>query len=173
MSERILIPLDGSRIGESVIPFAESLASVFSAELILFQVVEPELSISESANVEVASAMQKALQGRQASALAYLDAVGEQLKAKGLRVSPAYIIASMSPTDEIIEYAEANAVDLIAMSTHGRSWVGRWVFGSVTDKVLHAGDTPVWWFGRKRLEYSAPSIRGMELKKWTLLWRGD
>ena len=44
---------------------------------------------------------------------------------------------------EIIDYAKANDIDLIAMSTHGRSGIGRWVFGSVTDKVLHAGDTPV------------------------------
>ena len=44
---------------------------------------------------------------------------------------------------KIIDYAESNAVDLIAMSTHGRSGIGRWVFGSVTDKVLHAGNTPV------------------------------
>ena len=45
--------------------------------------------------------------------------------------------------DGILEYAEANRIDLIAMSTHGRSDIGRWVLGSVTDKVLHAGNTAV------------------------------
>ncbi len=45
--------------------------------------------------------------------------------------------------DRIIDYAKENAIDLIAMSTHGRSGISRWVFGSVTDKVLHAGDIPV------------------------------
>jgi len=48
-----------------------------------------------------------------------------------------------SAPDQILEYAEANAIDLITMSTHGRSGIGRWVLGSVTDKVLHAGDMAV------------------------------
>jgi nucleotide-binding universal stress UspA family protein len=43
----------------------------------------------------------------------------------------------------ILDYAEAKPVDIITMSTHGRSGIKRWVFGSVTDKVLHAGDMPV------------------------------
>jgi len=52
-------------------------------------------------------------------------------------------LRSGSAAEEIITYAEENNIDLIAMSTHGRSGIGRWVFGSVTDKVLHAGDVPV------------------------------
>ena len=43
----------------------------------------------------------------------------------------------------ILDFAELNSVDLIAMSTHGRSGINRWVFGSVTEKVLYAGDTAV------------------------------
>jgi nucleotide-binding universal stress UspA family protein len=45
--------------------------------------------------------------------------------------------------EEIVSYAEANDIDLIVMSTHGRSGIGRWAFGSVTDRVLHTGDIPV------------------------------
>ena len=44
---------------------------------------------------------------------------------------------------EILNYAEANAIDLIAMSTHGRSGIGRWIFGSVTEKLLQTGSTPI------------------------------
>ncbi len=51
--------------------------------------------------------------------------------------------SGVSGRKRFLEYAGANAIDLIAMSTHGRSGIGRWVFGSVTDKVLHAGDTAV------------------------------
>jgi nucleotide-binding universal stress UspA family protein len=46
-----------------------------------------------------------------------------------------------SAANHIIDFAEANDIGLIAMSTHGRSGIGRWIFGSVTDKVLHAGHT--------------------------------
>jgi nucleotide-binding universal stress UspA family protein len=71
----------------------------------------------------------------------YLDGIGKKLKGKGLGVSSVVVIGSSA--DQIIDYAKANTIDLIAMSTHGRTGIGRWIFGSVTDKVLHAGDTPV------------------------------
>jgi nucleotide-binding universal stress UspA family protein len=45
--------------------------------------------------------------------------------------------------EQIMSYAEDNAIDLVALSSHGRSGMGRWVFGSVTDKVIHTGDIPV------------------------------
>jgi nucleotide-binding universal stress UspA family protein len=80
-------------------------------------------------------------EAKRGSALAYLDSVGKAFREKGLSTSS--IVALGSPADKIIDYADANAIDLIAMSTHGRSGIGRWVFGSVTDKVLHAGDKPV------------------------------
>jgi nucleotide-binding universal stress UspA family protein len=78
---------------------------------------------------------------RRASAMAYLESVAKDVREKGLSASSA--VGSGAPADQIIDYAEANAIDLIAMSTHGRSGITRWVFGSVTDKVLHAGNTVV------------------------------
>jgi nucleotide-binding universal stress UspA family protein len=45
--------------------------------------------------------------------------------------------------DAILNYAEANGVDLIAMSTHGRSGIGRWLLGSVADRVVHGSQVPV------------------------------
>ena len=59
----------------------------------------------------------------------------------GLKTSTAIEVGL--PAQQIIDYAGANDIDLIAMSSHGRTGVGRWVFGSVTDKVLHAGNTAV------------------------------
>jgi nucleotide-binding universal stress UspA family protein len=59
----------------------------------------------------------------------------------GLTVSE--VVVSGDPADVILHYAESSAVDIITMSTHGLSGIKRWVFGSVTDKVLHAGDMPV------------------------------
>ncbi len=76
-----------------------------------------------------------------ASAMDYLDGLGKAFKAKGLR--PLSVAREGSAPEQILEYAETNRIDLIAMSTHGRSGIGRWVWGSVTDKVLHAGDTAV------------------------------
>ncbi len=48
-----------------------------------------------------------------------------------------------SPAERIIDYARENDIDLIALSTHGRLGIGRWVFGSIADKVAHASHKPV------------------------------
>jgi nucleotide-binding universal stress UspA family protein len=140
--KRILVPLDGSKVGETAIPYAEALAQVVVAELVLFQALEPLNPFVAAGEVSMSPAMIKEEEERRkTSAMAYLDSVEKVFQEKGLSTSSA--IALGSPAEQIIDYAEANAIDLIAMSTHGRSGMGRWVFGSVTDKVLHAGDTPL------------------------------
>lgn len=139
--KKVLMPLDGSSVGETAIPYAEALAQAFGAELVFFHVLEPAVE-PVAAGPTVAWALSKGeVEQRKAHAMTYLNAVAEPLKAKGLTVSAA--VAFGSAASEIISFAEANATDLIAMSTHGRSGVSRWVFGSVTDKILHAGDKPV------------------------------
>jgi nucleotide-binding universal stress UspA family protein len=122
---KILVPLDGSATGEAAVASAGTLADVLGAELILFQVWEPVATFSAHTSRFVA----------------YLDRVGKPMRKRGLKTSS--VVVTGSTADQIIDYAEANAIDLIAMSTHGRTGFGRWVFGSFTDKVLHAGDTPV------------------------------
>jgi nucleotide-binding universal stress UspA family protein len=140
--KRILLPLDGSMVGEQAIPHAETLARVLSAELVLFQAFEPVRPVAIEGGVAMSPSMIKEEEeAKKASAMAYLNSVGNALREKGLRASNVVVLGS--PADKIIDYADTNAIDLIAMSTHGRSGIGRWVFGSVTDKVLHAGDKPV------------------------------
>ena len=140
----ILAPLDGSRTGEAAIPHAESLAEAFGAELVLLQVVGPIMAAVGREDTFITGTMlSEADQRRQSSAMAYLERVVTPLKDKGLNTSTAIVTGAQSPADQIIDYAEANAIDLIAMSSHGRSGIGRWVFGDVTDKTLHAGDKPI------------------------------
>jgi len=140
--KRILVTLDGSKVGESAIPYAEVLAQVVGAELVLFQALEPVKPFTGEGDVSITPEMiKKEEERREGSAIAYLDSVEKVLQERGLSTSSAIVLGS--PAEQIIDYAEANAIDLIAMSTHGRSGIGRWVFGSVTDKVLHAGDMPL------------------------------
>jgi nucleotide-binding universal stress UspA family protein len=71
----------------------------------------------------------------------YLEGVAEPLREEGIDVSTA---TDVGPVAEcIIEYAETNQVDLIAMCTHGRTGLARWVYGSVADRVLRVGGLPV------------------------------
>jgi nucleotide-binding universal stress UspA family protein len=142
---RILLPLDGSKMGEQAIPHAESLIQALGAQAVLIQALEPlkEIKGEGYRGYPVLSEAELRVlnERRREFARAYLDGMSNAFKEKGLRAS--ITVLRGSPADQILEYARANAIDLIAMSTHGRSGVGIWVFGSVTDKLLHAGDTAV------------------------------
>jgi nucleotide-binding universal stress UspA family protein len=139
--KKILVPLDGSEPGKAAIPHAEEMARVLSASLVFFQVLEP---ITGWAGADTSVPSQSGLEGktkRKNLARDYLNDIVKPLKERGLKISTA--VAFGSPADQILDYARAKSIDIIAMSTHGRSGIGRWVFGSVTDKVLHAGDAAV------------------------------
>ncbi len=146
--KRILLPLDGSRTGEAAIPTAEMLGRLLDAELVLLHVVVPSSLQFDSFHgfitEEIAELVDQAAKGNEeriVDATEYLGNVSMSLKEKGL-ISSIDIISGYPP-DQIISYAEENDIDLIAMSSHGWSGVMRWAFGSVTNKVLHAGRTPV------------------------------
>jgi len=143
---KILIPLDGSEVGEAALPYVEKLLSDLSprvkVELTLLQVVS-----SQSHYVHVGDAMspvayttEEIKQIRRRS-LSYLSRVGRDLKAKGVVVGNKVEVGNAA--EEIIRVADEMKVDLIAMSTHGRHGISRWAFGSVTDHVLRGGHRPV------------------------------
>ena len=71
----------------------------------------------------------------------YLNKAGEGLKSKGVIIKTKVGIGDAA--EAIAKAADETKANLVAMSTHGRSGVGRWVFGSVAEKVLRGGDTPV------------------------------
>jgi nucleotide-binding universal stress UspA family protein len=134
---KILVPLDGSKRGEAAVPLVQELGIALDSEVILFQTVKLPAIWAE----ELATIVTIDLEERMAVATAYLNNTALVFQKAGMKVSIVMMVGL--PADRIIDYATENDVDLIAMSTHGRSGVGRWAFGSVTEKVLHAGDTPV------------------------------
>jgi nucleotide-binding universal stress UspA family protein len=141
---KILVPLDGSEVGATAIPHVETLARALDAELVLLHVLVEPVPVVVAPGVEFAYVpiMSKEEEGKQAAAaMSYLGGIEESLKQEGLKVSSE--VTSGSPANEIIKYAEGKTVDLIALSTHGRSGIGRWFFGSVTVKVIQAGTTPM------------------------------
>ena len=141
--KRILVPLDGSEVGESAVPDAVALGKILGAELVFFHVVEP-VPVRTSVGIDTyyIPLAEEELGRAKDNALAYLENVAKSAKTQGLNVFST-VADYGSPAECIINYAKDNAIDLIAISTHGRTGIGRWVFGSVTDKVLHAGDTAV------------------------------
>jgi len=150
MSERILIPLDGSKLGETALRYVEGLVSRLApgekVEVTLFHVVtslKHDIRISGGgAGTLTVPYSQSELDKMKADATKYLDKAGENLRQKKADVS-IRVATGQNPADEIIKAEEEINADLVAMSTHGRAGISRWAFGSVTDKVLRGGKVPV------------------------------
>ena len=146
MSLKVLVPLDGSKVGESALPYVEGLVSKLSpevkTEVTLFQAVSSlsHYVVAGEAGVSIPYTEREMEQIKKKSQ-GYLKKTAESLKTKGAKVN---IKVGIGKADEEIAKAadEINA-DLIAMSTHGRSGISRWAFGSVTDKILRGGNKPV------------------------------
>ena len=146
MYEKILVPLDGSKVGEAALPYVEELVSKLSpalkVEVTLFQVVS---SLSHWIVAGEASAQipytEKEMEQTKRKAMDYLNKAGEGLRSKGAIVKIKVGVGSAA--EEIIKAADEINAGLVAMSTHGRSGISRWAFGSVIDKVLRGGNKPM------------------------------
>ncbi len=134
MYKRILVPLDGSKLSESVLPYARLFAKKLKVPVELLHVVDPQTLTPTTAE-----------QGRYRAMLAAeQEKNGNYLKEASLSFSDAKTVDCTvqvgNPAEIIVDKAAAYVDTLIAMATHGRSGVGRWLLGSVADKVLHAAN---------------------------------
>jgi nucleotide-binding universal stress UspA family protein len=129
---RIMVPLDGSAFAESALEPALAIAKAMGAEVILYRVAQPIPRLPPLAgmpdvyNAVVATAYREAED--------YLQTISSHLDYD--KVMTEYEPASLTVAELILDRASEHGVDLIVMSSHGRSGVDRWVHGSVTEKVL-------------------------------------
>jgi len=146
MAEKILIPLDGSKIGEAALSYVEELMSKLSprvkVEITLLQVVSllTHYVAAGEATVPIVYT-EKEMEQIQQQAMDYLSKVGKSVKNEKVAVNIRVGIGTAA--EEIIKIADEIDATLIAMSTHGRSGISRWAFGSITDRVLRGGHKPV------------------------------
>lgn len=138
---RALVPLDGSKEGEVIIPYIKELASKLRAEVILLQVIAIGYQAITAEGYEYVMFSEQQMASDKAFAKGYLDKVGARLRRKGVAAKSEVRFGNAA--EEIINLAGKIHADVVAMSTHGRSGVGRWVFGSVSERVLHEGGTPL------------------------------
>ena len=146
MFERVLVPLDGSKVGEAALPVIEQLVAKLAAgtkvevtllgviTLLRHWVVVGEASAPVSYTEEELKLIKQRVED-------YLTRTGESLKKRGVVIKT--MVGSGNAADEILKAADEIKADLIAMSTHGRSGLRRLAFGSITDKVLHGASVPV------------------------------
>jgi nucleotide-binding universal stress UspA family protein len=147
--QHILVTLDGSTLAEGVLPVARELARVDNAQLTLASVLMPQPmmvpALAGASGVElVINSVDPVAEAR--SRTDYLEMIAKGIEAPGLLPNTEVIVDGNSAATAILEYARANGVDLIAMSTRGRGGVRRLLLGSVADKVLRAGEIPVLLF---------------------------
>ncbi len=143
MYKRILVPLDGSGLSESVLSHVKTMATACGpAEVHLLYVVEP-LSAMRESSFSTQDKDYFAQSDRKAEAWGkdYLAKVVLNLETDSIKAKSIVLIGN--PAQDILDYATTNAIDLIIMSTHGRSGLARWVFGSVAEKVIRTATCPV------------------------------
>ncbi len=136
---KILAPLDGSDIGESALPYVETLAINSRASVDLLQIVSPPGTVE--ASLLGGPDWRKFIKTMHDAGENYLKGITTRLSGNGIKST--YEVVTGDPADKIVEYAEDKKISLIAMSTHGRTGLARWVLGSVTDKVLHSAKVPI------------------------------
>jgi nucleotide-binding universal stress UspA family protein len=135
---RVLVPLDGSPLAESVIPFVSRFARPLALEIALLRVI-PAVTphIVEGARQVVVDNSERLRQ----EADSYLRTIADRLSAEGFRVVTAVRVGDAAT--EIVAGARECQADLIAMTTHGRTGLGRLLFGSVAEAVFRRAHVPV------------------------------
>jgi nucleotide-binding universal stress UspA family protein len=124
---RVLVPLDGSPVDDAVLDHVAVLAAELGAEIVLLRIAH--FHTRDEMAHEVADAQ------------ACLDKAERRIAGRGLTVR--MVVGHGEPAAAIVEQAEIVGADLIAMATHGHSWLPRKIYGSVAEGVRHATSVPL------------------------------
>jgi nucleotide-binding universal stress UspA family protein len=154
MSKTIVVGLDGSPLAEKALPYAEILAKALDAEVVLVRAIPPEgvtealpnenphllpyMVVMPGARSETVSEGERA---ERYGAERYLDKVAQRLGERGVRATS--VEAAGDPAKVLVEEAEARGASYILLTTHGRSGLGRWLYGSVAEAVVAHSSVPV------------------------------
>ncbi|PDW03815.1 universal stress protein [Candidatus Viridilinea mediisalina] len=142
MYRHILVPLDGSKLAEQVLPHVHALAAnEGTSKITLIRAVPPVFNTSVDYSGMLATTAADAIESLEDEAREYLDQIASTFRAEGYSVQ--IEISAMPAAEAVLDYAESQRADLIAIATHGRSGISRWVFGSVTQKVVQNSPVPV------------------------------
>ena len=139
MFSKILVPLDGSSLAEQALPYAGQLGKHSRSKIQLIRAIEPVPP--DLADPKHGLYLDRVATSLRDDAGRYLDTVAQHVRKSGLSV-----VSRVHEGDAaacIVQEAEQDPDALVAMATHGRTGLGRWMLGSVMDKVLHAVHNPV------------------------------
>jgi nucleotide-binding universal stress UspA family protein len=153
---RALVPLDGSMVAETVLPFIIEIAGPLDMEVVLLRVIQPVPPVALEGTRHVIVEDEEA---RHTDAVEYLAPLAVELRNRGVRVET--LVRRGQPAEEILAAAREKGADLVAMSTHGRSGLGRLVFGSVAEAVLRRAAVPVFLLRATEAEVERRAARAV------------
>ena len=140
MYKKILVPLDGSARAEAILPYVEDLARFYRAKVLLLRILELEPFLLGSPAAYYQFDL-KRYQLRAEEAETYLGDLCAKLRQKGIEATMQ--IVDGTPVPEILNVAAREAIDLIAIASHGRTGLDRAIYGSVAAGILHGTDRPL------------------------------
>ena len=141
MYNKIVVPLDGSALAESVLPHVESIAKGCGhPDVVFLRVVEPAEHVAGYYTV-VQKDLKEVDKENTSEATKYLDDLVKRTQWDGINIKSEVIMGRAF--EDIVNYASDSDADLITIATHGRSGVTRWVWGSVADRVLRSSCVPI------------------------------
>jgi nucleotide-binding universal stress UspA family protein len=142
MFKHLLVTLDGSAKAECVVAHARDVAQSMSAEVTLLRIVDAvdsDWSERGALGKKAAGSVIHPVLFEQAES--YLDRVGRQMRATGLKVHT--LVKQGAAAKQIVAAAKEIDADAIAMATHSRGGVSRLMFGSVAEEVMHGSNLPI------------------------------
>lgn len=139
MFKRLIVPLDGSKLAEIALPYAEEMARHLGSEVILVNVRTPVEKIDKPEQREYLSMMAGTTEQNIKKSLD--KPRGEKVKVTSAVIGMPGLLKH--PAEDIVEYAEKENVNLIVMATHGRTGIKRFALGNTADKVARISKHPV------------------------------
>jgi nucleotide-binding universal stress UspA family protein len=139
--KKILVPLDGSAMSEAVLPYVKEIAAHSGSEIILLDVLEHGQHVRTIGGIDYFEYSDEQVEAMRLEIIAYLDRINGQLVKDGFTVKS--IVKKGDIAREIIDTIIQEDVNLVAMSSHGKSAATKWVLGSVSQKILQTGKKPL------------------------------
>lgn len=141
MIDRILVCLDGSRLSEVILPIVAEVAKRFCSKVVLLNVIVVPTALAGLGKTEIETTRSIQFTAREEKAYNYLESIAETWREKGLDVECVTVEGTIE--ESIITYARTYEISLIALVTHGRAGLGRFLPGSTAETVLRKSGIPV------------------------------
>ncbi len=144
MINKILVPLDGSKLAEGVLPYVEELALKLNAKVAFISItnrVQGYWPFEDASQPDEVRLVPQGTCTMEEQAVKYLDYAGKGLEGKDIKITKEVICGKTA--QEIVFYANDNHCDLIIISSHGRGGLSRFTHGNVAAKILKTATVPV------------------------------